>query len=406
LAEKTALQRRHCDKVSWLFYREERILMEFDALIRMSRKYGPDPEYVLAGGGNTSCKAGGLMAVKASGCMLSTIGEEGFVLMDIEKLRALTQAKYPEGDKEREACALKDMMSACIVGQGDKRPSVECILHALFDKPYVLHVHPPLINGLTCGRKSMEALDEIFDDMQASLLWVPLTKPGYTLSRVCADMIEGHIKSHGRPPSVLLLQNHGIFIAAETAPEVDGIMAGVVSRISKKIVRKPDLATGESTDKDKDEKKDDVPAKGAAEAVNMLGELYGGVALDLYNNEIARLTESRESYSPVCKPFTPDHIVYCRAYPLFVDEINDLKSSFKEYGATHGGKPKIVAIRGIGVFALGKDGPEAGRAADLYLDAVKIAVYSESFGGPLALPDDFTDFIVNWVSESYRHQKI
>jgi len=103
--------------------------MDICALIEMSRKYGSDPDYVLAGGGNTSFKEEGIMAVKASGFELSVIDEDGFVMMDVEKLRALTQTAYPENDKAREDCALKAMMNARIAGQAEKRPSVECILH-------------------------------------------------------------------------------------------------------------------------------------------------------------------------------------------------------------------------------------------------------------------------------------
>jgi hypothetical protein len=38
----------------------------------------------------------------------------------------------------------------------------------------------------------------------------------------------------------------------------------------------------------------------------------------------------------------------------------------------------------------------------LLADSVKIAVYSESFGGPAALPPWLIDFISNWEVENYR----
>lgn len=44
-------------------------------------------------------------------------------------------------------------------------------------------------------------------------------------------------------------------------------------------------------------------------------------------------------------------------------------------------------------------------AKKLFNDAVKIAVYSESFGGPLHMEDDLIDFIVNWEVESYRQKQ-
>ena len=63
-------------------------------LVEFSRKYGSDPELVLAGGGNTSMKEKGVLYVKGSGCSLSTIREENFVAMDLAKLLEIL-------DKER-----------------------------------------------------------------------------------------------------------------------------------------------------------------------------------------------------------------------------------------------------------------------------------------------------------------
>ena len=359
--------------------------MDLGELIAMSRKYGSDPDYVLAGGGNTSCKEDGVMAIKASGVALSSIGEDGFVMMDVEKLRELTQAVYPDDDKAREACALKAMMEACIEKLDEKRPSVECILHALFEKAYVLHVHPALVNGLTCGQDGAAAAAELFSDMKDTFLWLPLIKPGFTLSKVCADLFT-------EQTSVILIQNHGIFIASDTTAEAERMLAEIVSKISERIVRYPELGA--------------LPLPQDAEdlAIKLEG-LYRGKAVFLLNNEVARLTACRDAYKIVMKPFSPDHIVYCGAYPLFVDKADELEEAFKEYEETYGTKPKIVAVRGLGVFALGADEAEAERTAALYIDAVKISVYCQSFGGPLALPGEYVDFIVNWESESYRQKK-
>jgi len=90
--------------------------MDLSSLIEMSMKYGSNPDFVLAGGGNTSYKEDGIMAVKASGSALSVIGDDGFVFMDVEKLRALTGAVYPDDDKSRESRALKDMEAAKLEG--------------------------------------------------------------------------------------------------------------------------------------------------------------------------------------------------------------------------------------------------------------------------------------------------
>ena len=51
-------------------------------------------EFALAGGGNTSCKDGETLAVKASGARLRTIGEDGFVLLRRSDLAAMLGRAY------------------------------------------------------------------------------------------------------------------------------------------------------------------------------------------------------------------------------------------------------------------------------------------------------------------------
>ena len=69
-------------------------------LIAISRKYGSAPDFVLAGGGNTSWKENGVMVVKASGTELGSITEKGFVQLDFDKLQAIRTKEYPE-DREK-----------------------------------------------------------------------------------------------------------------------------------------------------------------------------------------------------------------------------------------------------------------------------------------------------------------
>jgi rhamnose utilization protein RhaD (predicted bifunctional aldolase and dehydrogenase) len=396
--------------------------MNLSGLIDMSRKYGSDEDYVLEGGGNTSYKEGGVMAVKASGGALGTISEEGFVLMDTAKLRAMTKADYPASDDEREALAIKDMMAAREPDQGDKRPSVECILHALFAQSYVLHVHPALINGLTCSVNGADATEELFEDMGADLLWIPLTKPGFILSKACADAFEIHKEKHGAYPKILLLQNHGVFIAGDDTAGIDRIMEELVRRIETKIKRRPDFTdsirvaffeslSAEDTDPMSGEAEAE-PAAAISEAAAALMHAYGeggpARAFFLNNPDISRFTASEEAVAPLMRPFTPDHIVYDKAYPLWIasgTDAADIASELHTFAEAKGFKPRVALAEGLGAFTIGATPREATAAAALLVDAVKVAVYSESFGGPLALPDDFTSFILNWEIESYRQKK-
>ena len=124
------------------------LTQQLAALAAMSNKYGSNPAYVLAGGGNTSFKNETNLWVKGSGTSLATIKAEDFVVLDRAKLSEMWSATYPEEEKAREAAVLADMMAARVEGE-TRRPSVETLLHNLFPQRYILHVHPTTVNGIT-----------------------------------------------------------------------------------------------------------------------------------------------------------------------------------------------------------------------------------------------------------------
>ena len=116
--------------------------MLIDELVEFSNYYGKNPDYVLAGGGNTSAKSGNIMYVKSSGTQLATIKAEQFVKIDLPMLFEIFKNDYPDDDKTREAAVLSDLMNSRCPGEESKRPSVETMLHALFKQTFVLHLHP------------------------------------------------------------------------------------------------------------------------------------------------------------------------------------------------------------------------------------------------------------------------
>ena len=183
----------------------------------------------LAGGGNTSAKLDDILYVKVSGTALFPIKAEGFVKMDRAKLNGILQKQYPEDDSEREAAALADLMAARMPDEQDKRPSVETLLHNLFPQTFVLHLHPALVNGLTCAVDGEKKARELFG---GEVVWVGLCKPGCVLAKICAKAAEAYEKEHGRPVTTMLLQNHGVFIAGNTPEELDGRLNTVLATLS------------------------------------------------------------------------------------------------------------------------------------------------------------------------------
>ncbi|MDC7126053.1 MAG: class II aldolase/adducin family protein, partial [Spirochaetales bacterium] len=192
--------------------------MGVQELAEVTNRYGSDKDFVLAGGGNTSFKENGIMYVKPSGTTMATISAEDFVKVDLEKLKCMMDKTYSEDSEEREAEALKDMMASRVPGE-DKRPSVETLLHFLLPYNYVVHTHPTLINGLTCSKDGESICSEIFGK---KALWIPVVNPGYILALTIKERLEEH-RRNGGADQIIILQNHGIFVQADSLEEIDNI---------------------------------------------------------------------------------------------------------------------------------------------------------------------------------------
>ena len=175
--------------------------MIIDELVSFSNIYGSNEELVLAGGGNTSAKDGDVMYIKGSGTQLATITSDGFVKMNRAALAEIFTKEYPKDDAAREAQVLADLSAAKMPGEENKRPSVETLLHSLFDKTFVLHLHPALVNGLTCSVGGEKLAREILGN---EFIWVEACKPGYILSKICYDKMKEYEDLNGTQADIII----------------------------------------------------------------------------------------------------------------------------------------------------------------------------------------------------------
>lgn len=366
--------------------------MVLEKLIEFSNFYGSNEELVLAGGGNTSAKDGDIMYIKGSGTRLSDITADGFVKMSREKIAEIFTKTYPDNDKEREALSLADLMAAKLPDQENKRPSVETTLHSLFPHTFVLHLHPALVNGITCAVDGKQWAEKLFG---SDVLWVDACRPGYTLAKICFDTLKDYKNSTGKDADMLLLQNHGIFIADDTVEGLGEKLYSVMAKIRAEVESEADFSVGEFNG----EKAQDV--------FNTLADIYGEDSVITYEPSSAALkyAESKESMKEVYLPFNPDQIVYCKPYPVYAEDKDSLETLIGEYKEKNGFLPKIIFVKDCGIY--GADYSEKGSetAVALFNDAMKIACYAHSFGGALPMSDELTDFIVNWEAESYRSKQ-
>ncbi len=375
--------------------------MSVKDLVAISRYYGSNTEYIIAGGGNTSFKDDETLYIKGSGTSLADCTEDTFVKMDRQALAKIWGKKYPKDSDERESAVLADMMAAKKKGEEHKRPSVETLLHDLLPFAYVVHTHPALVNGLTCSKEGAEAAERIFE---GNALWIPSVNPGYILSLTIKKAMADYATLKGEIPSIILLQNHGIFVGANTTEGITELYSRIMEQLGSYIKRKPDLS-GEQSGWGTSHKI--IPI------LEELAEMSGGGRRSVKfrrNAGIVSVVKDHSSFFPVSSALTPDHIVYAGSDPLFVESSTedekqlaaDIKTAWDHHIKNTGRAPKVAAVQGLGVFGIGTGEKAADLAMDLFCDAVKVAVYAESFGGVRFMPKDQIDFINNWEVERYR----
>ena len=177
-----------------------------DVITQLSHEFGT-PDFVKGGGGNTSAKNAETLWVKPSGTTLAGLTPQTFVALDRAKLATLYTVAIPPDSHARESL-VKDLMAAAVQPGSTGRPSVEAPLHDILSGALVVHTHPPLVNGLTCAKHGAAACARLFPDA----LWIPYVDPGFTL---CME-----VRRRLRGQRVVILENHGIFVAGDTADEI------------------------------------------------------------------------------------------------------------------------------------------------------------------------------------------
>ena len=345
-------------------------------LVTLCHRYGTT-KYVKGGGGNISWKKEDILLIKASGTYLSQASEDTLVAVSRQPLRALYQASAPQDLKAREAWAKQIIQQAVVFQMAPGRASVETPLHDLFEATYVVHTHPPIVNGLSCARDAESACHALFPEA----MWVPYVDPGVTLCLLVKRQFEEYITEHGREPSVIIMQNHGLVIAADTLEEIDALHEQVFETLGD-AYRNTGLDT-RSPVFDCELAEPPPP-------------------VDLINHTEQDLTVLKCSgFDPAPAPLTPDHVVYSGVEPF--DPDND--QSLAAYRAQFGTDPRLVLYEGA-LYAFGLTSSQARAACDLAADGAHVIRLTGAFGGARFMSEEQWRFVVNWEAETYRQSVI
>ncbi len=344
---------------------------DLKSIVELSHEFGT-PDYVKGGGGNTSVKNETTLWVKPSGTTLGGLTEATFVALNRNKVNELFEVETPAESSEREEL-VKNFMAEAVENEAG-RPSVEAPLHNILGTRFVVHTHPFLVNGLTCAKNGEATVKQLFPDA----LWVEYIDAGYTLSVELKGRIEQYALEHGKGPAVILLKNHGIFVAADTAEEIRVLYAGVMDALKLEYKKAGVTDTLEIAD-----------AEPVPQTEERIRQLFGADAQHVV---------SCGRFACVSGPITPDHLVYARAFP-FTGELSE--EAAKKYRAQHGFAPKVVVVANR-VFGVGTTQNNAELALELAQDGAQVMQLSGAFGGIDYMSDRAREFIENWEVESYR----
>ena len=369
-------------------------MKEIQELIEISQFYGRDSRFVIAGGGNTSYKNAGKIWIKASGSSLATITEEGFAVLDRGKLNLMSTRTYSSNTAEREEEVKNDLTVATLTK--GKRPSVETSMHNAIDFAFVVHLHPTTVNGLMCSQNAESDLKKLFG---ANTLYIEYTDPGYVLYKKVEDVIKDFRAQAGAEPSVIWLQNHGIFVGANSIEEIKVLYAKIFNTLEKAIkfpVPTRERATCSCTEQ-------------ILPGIRMMLSKDGLKTLKVRKNELIKhFYDSEENQAKIASPFTPDAIVYCKSTYIFLNDeepeavLAEAAKAIPAYTSKFGYQPRVFLIKGIGLVASGDNAAQCDIILDVFEDAMKIAYLAESLGGVHPMTQTQIDFINNWEVENYR----
>lgn len=370
---------------------------EIKELIEISKYYGINKEYVIAGGGNTSYKDSDTIWIKASGQPLAELNEEGLVSLSRQKLQLISTARYSDDPVTREEQVKNDLCRSIIDPKNGCRPSVETSLHELIHYKFIVHLHPTLVNGILCSRGAKSITQKLFGDQ---VLFVPYTDPGYTLFKKLESEILLYRQKFGRDPQLIFLENHGSFAGADSIAEIKLLYENITEKIKEQVTPLTDIAP--------------LPFNPLLNKViptirMLLSGEQPGVVRFRNNTLIAKYYQNQQEFHKISLPLTPDIIVYCKSRYLYIEQsssaekiLDSIRYQLPHFISEYGYLPKIFIIKDMGIFAVSDSHANAEACLDVYEDLIKISYYASLCGGIKFLIPEQADFIDQWEVENYR----
>lgn len=376
-------------------YETEGVSEDVALRVYTTRLLGGDPRLVLHGGGNTSVKTAmtdvlgdpvDVLRVKGSGWDMADIEPSGLPAVRLEPLRRLA-ALDRLGDQE-----MVDYQRGNLLDSRAPNPSTETLLHAFLPHKFVDHTHADAVLALADQPDGEAVCREVYG---GTMGLVPYIMPGFLLAKACAA-------TYAENPSVagLILLKHGIFTFGATAEEAYERMIAAVSKAEARLERRP--AAIRTTPRPT------VPAAAIAPILRGLASGAGRLILDFRGgDEVRAFVDGEALERRTSGPVTPDHVIRTKPRPLILppprpgaldgfrqeaetsvaDFVRDYRAYFERNNARQTEPkraldpyPRVILVRGLGLFGLGNSAKAAAVAADLAETTARVVTAAESIG--------------------------
>jgi rhamnose utilization protein RhaD (predicted bifunctional aldolase and dehydrogenase) len=300
------------------------------------------------------------------------------------------------------------LLRAAVRQPAGVRPSVESNLHALFDR-VVVHSHPVQLTAFLASNQSRDRWKSVLAAIEEPALYLDYVDPGFTLASALAQEIAAFEKAKGVRPQIVLLENHGLIVAAPTADLClelhERVVAAGVRWSGRGRVNPP-----------REESRPVAPATATmSDAATRLllrvrGALLRGgaqpviVALDRSPIAEELVADEAAFESMTQGAFTPDLIVYCRTRPVVFRgaDRNAWIAAVTAYREQHGIDPRVVLVQGRGLFHVAPDVAQLEVVSETHRLGQAVALLSGRAGGPRHLGSRETKFIEEWEVEKFR----
>lgn len=349
--------------------------MSLKDLIWLSNASGMQPDWIQAGGGNTSWKKGDSLFIKASGTTLSEMDKEnGIVEVKLSKVcELLEDPNAPKEKSECDAWATRELQQAVKGNARGQRPSMETFLHAMLGK-IVFHGHPWAVNAVMQNPTHFKAFQSTFPENKN----ISYETPGIHLGRELKKIMEQDpIKE--KETQIITLENHGLIVSGPNADTVFKTTCSVVFWCHDYI---------------------GSPSQGLilhelSIQINKISkESLWIVPVEHYG--LQRLS------APLIKqlmkgPIIPDQQVYCGYHLVEIIETEQYEA-IESYCQKYAEGPKVILMEGQ-LFIRAKNMKKAKEAEAVLWGCVQSLRYIET---PVFLSESETQYLGNWEAEAYR----